>query len=249
MQCFILMGGLGTRVQSLTQGSPKALLPIGKEPFLSLQLKWLKRLGIGDVVLLVGHRASEIFDYLKEKDGDPDYPSIRFHEDGPSLLGTGGAVRNALDLADEDFFVTYGDSFLPIDLKSFMAFHKGRPENFSMSIYKNHDQGDRSNVECLPGGRILYSKKTRTEAMHFIDYGILVLNKQAFRHKAPQSGSFDLADFLNNMSLSQDLSGFEVHTPFFEIGSIDGYQRFYKYMESIDFDLGRMQEDYSVNGC
>lgn len=245
MQCFILMGGMGTRVASLTQGRPKALLPIGEEPFLSLQLKWLKRLGVTDVVLLVGHGASEIFRFLKDKESNPELPRIRFCEDGETLQGTGGALRNALHLANEDFFVTYGDSFLPIDLHRFMAFHLERPENFSMSVFKNHDSGDRSNVECLASGGIFYSKKTRTPAMHYIDYGLLALNRRAFADKAPREGAFDLADFLTNMSTSKDLSGFEVHTPFFEIGSVDGYQRFNKYMESIDFDLSRMQEDYS----
>ena len=40
---------------------------------------------------------------------------VRYSLDGPALLGTGGAIRRALPLLGDAFFVTYGDSYLPVD--------------------------------------------------------------------------------------------------------------------------------------
>src|SRR5437868_1985160 len=108
-QVVILAGGLGTRMQQYGD-VPKALLNIHGEPFLGHQLQLLKSKGITKVVMCLGHLAEQVEKYAG--DGSRFGLAIKYSNDGESLRGTGGAIRNALKLLDENFFVLYGDSYL-----------------------------------------------------------------------------------------------------------------------------------------
>src|SRR5436305_2081796 len=107
----ILAGGLASRLQKLTERTPKALLPIAGRPFLFHQLELLKRQGVERVVLCVGHLGEQI--EAVAGDGRRFGLSIEYSFDGERLLGTGGALRRALALLGDDFFVVNGDSYLP----------------------------------------------------------------------------------------------------------------------------------------
>src|SRR5580692_10432961 len=109
----ILAGGLATRLRPVTETIPKALIPINDEPFVAHQLRLLSRNGIRRVVLCVGYRGEQIEDYVK--DGGQFGLEVSYCFDGPRLLGTAGAIRKALPLLAEQFFVLYGDSYLPCD--------------------------------------------------------------------------------------------------------------------------------------
>src|ERR1700741_848440 len=116
MPALILAGGLATRLRPLTETIPKALIEVAGQPFLWHQLQLLKRNGISRVVLLVGHLGEAIQDRFG--DGAKLGMSLEYSFDGPTLLGTGGAIRRALALLPEQFFVLYGDSYLPCDYRA-----------------------------------------------------------------------------------------------------------------------------------
>src|SRR5947207_2134953 len=116
MPAVILAGGLATRLKELTATTPKALIEVAGQPFLWHQLQLLKRNGINQVVLLVGHFGEAIQDRFG--DGSEFGMTLEYSFDGPTLLGTGGAIRRALALLPEQFFVLYGDSYLPCDYRS-----------------------------------------------------------------------------------------------------------------------------------
>jgi len=170
MPAVILAGGLATRLRPLTQRIPKALIEVAGHPFLWHQLQLLKRSGIRRVVLLVGHLGESI--QQRFQDGAELGISIDYCFDGPVLLGTAGAIRQALPLLPERFFVLYGDSYLPCNYAAVEAAfrHSGLPG--LMTVYRNEGLYDSSNVE-YDGSRILrYDKGNRTPAMHHIDYGL-----------------------------------------------------------------------------
>src|ERR1700742_601567 len=107
----ILAGGLATRLQSLTERTPKSLLAIAGRPFLFHQLELLKQQGVERVVLCVGHLGEQI--EAAAGDGRRFGLSIEYSSDADRLLGTGGALRRALALLGDEFFVVNGDSYLP----------------------------------------------------------------------------------------------------------------------------------------
>ena len=108
----ILAGGLGTRLYPLTERVPKALIEVNGEPFLAHQLRLLRARGIQRVVLL--HRAAwRAHPRVSRAMARSFGLQVEYSEDGPALLGTAGALRNALPLLGDAFFVLYGDSYLP----------------------------------------------------------------------------------------------------------------------------------------
>src|SRR5262250_3179413 len=102
----ILAGGRATRLAPLSENLPKALIPISGEPFLARQLRLLRRAGIERVVLCVGHMGDQIRQYAG--DGSAFDLRLEYASDGDSPLGTAGAIRNALSLLGEHFYVLYG---------------------------------------------------------------------------------------------------------------------------------------------
>ena len=106
----ILAGGLATRLRPLTEKVPKVLIPVAGRPFLDHQLELLRAQGIRRVVLCLGHLGEMV--EREFGDGTALGVSLDYSFDGPVLLGTGGAIRQALPKLGESFFVLYGDSYL-----------------------------------------------------------------------------------------------------------------------------------------
>src|SRR6185295_12633734 len=94
MQAIILAGGLGTRLGARTRDLPKALLPIAGRPFLAWLVEALVRSGYRQLLLCIGHHGQQIVDHLGNGAG---YGlEVAYSQDGERLLGTGGAIRQAL---------------------------------------------------------------------------------------------------------------------------------------------------------
>ncbi len=121
MKAVILAGGEGTRLRPLTLSLPKPVVPVVDRPFLRHQLDLLARVGVREVVFSVAYRPERVRSVFG--DGAADGFSIRYAvEDSP--LGTGGAVRNALDLLDERTIVLNGDVLTDVDLAAVVASHE-----------------------------------------------------------------------------------------------------------------------------
>src|SRR6266566_3944089 len=114
LQCVVLAGGQGTRMLPMTEELPKALIPGLGRAFADWQLEHLAAEGIERVTYSVGYRG----DMLRSHVGDGSRYGLKVDwvDEGDQLLGTGGALRLALDegALDDAFFVLYGDSYLPI---------------------------------------------------------------------------------------------------------------------------------------
>src|SRR5271165_7266186 len=104
----ILAGGLATRLGALSSTAPKSMVEVGGKPFIAHQLRRLTQQDFRDVVICVGHLGPMIVDFVR--DGSAFGCSVRYSLDGDRLLGTGGALRNALPLLGDSFLVMYGDS-------------------------------------------------------------------------------------------------------------------------------------------
>jgi NDP-sugar pyrophosphorylase family protein len=110
----ILAGGLATRLRPITEKIPKALVTVAGEPFLAHQLRLLRGAGLRHVVVCAGYRGE--MSEAEFGDGARFGVRIDYLFGGPHLLGTRGALKRALPSLRRNFFVLYGDSYLPIDL-------------------------------------------------------------------------------------------------------------------------------------
>ncbi len=148
------------------------------EPFVAHQLKLLRSHGISDVVLCVGYRAEQIEQAIGT--GSAFGLRVRYALDGEKLLGTGGAVRRALGMLGDEFFVMYGDSYLPCDYQAVLSSFRASGKLALMTVYRNQGQYDTSNVEYAAGTIRRYDKSARSPAMQHIDYGLGVFRREAF---------------------------------------------------------------------
>ncbi len=225
----ILCGGLATRLRPITEKIPKSLVPVNGEPFIFHQLRLLASNGISEVVLCVAH----LGEMIKHAVGDGGKLGLHvsYSEDGEKLLGTAGAIRRALPLVGQAFFVLYGDSYLPCDYASIgYSFIKwGRPG--LMTIYRNLGQFDASNVEAEHGTIVRYDKRNRSDRMHYIDYGLGVFDRSVFDEIEPDRVC-DLADVYQRLLVERQLSSFEVPERFYEIGSPGGIADLETYLAS-----------------
>jgi Nucleoside-diphosphate-sugar pyrophosphorylase involved in lipopolysaccharide biosynthesis/translation initiation factor 2B, gamma/epsilon subunits (eIF-2Bgamma/eIF-2Bepsilon) len=215
----LLAGGLATRLRPITNTIPKSLVPINGEPFIRHQLRLLKGQGVEELVLCVGH----LGEMLREEVGDGSKwgLSVSYSFDGEVLLGTGGALRKALPLLGERFFVLYGDSYLPIDFRAVQAAYDPARADALMTILLNEDRWDSSNVRYEDGRILAYDKKARVPSMRYIDYGLGILSAKVLESYSPDM-PFDVADAYRDLAAKGRLAGFEVRTRFYEIGSVAG---------------------------
>ena len=215
----ILVGGLATRLRPLTETIPKSLLEINGEPFAVHQLRLLQSKGVRRVVLCVAHLGELIQNRIG--DGRALGLTVDYSFDGPELLGTAGAIRNALPKLGESFFVMYGDSYLPCDYAAIARNFASAAGLGMMTVYRNEGKWDTSNVEFEDGKIIAYSKTNRTSRMHHIDYGLEVFRAEAFRN-LPAGEPCDLTRLCSDLLQRKQLSAYEVSERFYEIGSPEG---------------------------
>lgn len=227
----IVAGGLATRLRLITQKIPKSLVDVAGKPFIVRQLNYLQRQKITRVVLCLGYLGDQVEAVVG--DGSAFGLDVRYSWDGSGLLGTGGAVKKALPLLDEQFFVFYGDSYLPIVFQTVEKdfFASGMPA--LMTVLKNNDQWDKSNVLFRDGRVIEYNKRTPRLEMSHIDYGLGVLSASVMEN-SPVDKPFDLADIYHELSVQGLLAGYEVFERFYEIGSLNGLKDTIEYFRKKD---------------
>ena len=220
----ILAGGLATRLRPVTETIPKALIEVKSEPFIYHQLRLLKKNGINKVVLCVGYLGEKIEAVIGS--GKNFGLTVEYAYDSPGggpLLGTAGALKKALPLLGDDFFVMYGDSYLPCDYSAVQQSFIEQQKNSLMTVFHNQGQWDKSNVKYVDHQIMIYDKKSSDSELHYIDYGLGIFHASAF-DRVPENFFYDLADLYQILLAEKQLSAFEVKERFYEIGSFSGIE-------------------------
>ncbi len=211
----ILAGGLGTRLGDCVRETPKPLLEVAGEPFLAHQLRLLSGYGARRAVLCVGYLGEQIRARLgHERFGiELDYS----FDEVPGRDGTLGAIRRAGALLGERFLVLYGDTYLRIDYRAVARdwARSGLPA--VMTVLRNDNRWDRSNVVYRDGMVVLYDKRSPTPEMRWIDYGLGGLTSEAL--VCAPAGEDDLAELYGQLARRGRLQGFEAQARFYEIGT------------------------------
>jgi N-acetyl-alpha-D-muramate 1-phosphate uridylyltransferase len=215
----ILAGGLATRLRPATDKIPKALLSVAGEPFLLHQLRLLRSEGFRKIVICAGYLGELIEATIS--DGKRLGLQIDYSFDGPTFLGTGGALKGAISKLGEHFLVIYGDSYMPVEYAAIVEAFVRSEKPALMTVFKNEGRWDASNVWFEAGKIRRYHKRLRTAEMRHIDYGIAVLNAAVFT-SFPDNQPFDLADVYSRLVSQKQMAAYEVKQRFYEIGSPRG---------------------------
>jgi NDP-sugar pyrophosphorylase family protein len=224
----LLAGGLATRLGKATAVVPKAMLEVAGRPFIEHQLALLYRNGIRRVVLCLGHLGDQIERHLGTRAHGLE---LQYSYDGPELLGTGGALRQAAPLLGRLFWVMYGDSYTDISYSAVLTEFLQENVLGLMTIIANRNHWDRSNVLFRDGRLERYDKARPVSEMNHIDYGVALLRKEALQ-RIPASASADLAELYRTLVAEGQMVGYEVTRRFYEIGSPAGLAETRLYLET-----------------
>lgn len=221
MQTVILCGGMGTRIAPVARGLPKALLPVAGRPFIEHQFERLAACGMREVVLLTGVGG----DLLETHVGDGARWGMRvaYSREAPDrLLGTGGALVNALPELADRFLVMYGDSYLTVDYnavaQAFVA--SGCPA--LMTVFRNEGRWDDSNTRVEGGRVVFYSKRARPGEAAWIDYGLTAFRRTVIEERCASPMPLDMAVILGDLVAAGRVAAFETPDRFYEIGKPEG---------------------------
>jgi NDP-sugar pyrophosphorylase family protein len=227
----IIAGGLATRLRPITEKIPKSLIEINGEPFVYHQLELLEKKGFKKIHFCLGFLGEQVEKAVKES-GYYERLSISFSYDGEKLLGTGGTIKKIINQLPDYFFVTYGDSYLDIDFYNVQQIFELKNTNFNslMTVYKNKNLFDKSNVIFEKDSIELYSKSKKDTRMAHIDYGVGILSNKCMEIY-DKNIIFDLSELYENLSLKKELYGYEVFQRFYEIGSLQGIKDLSNYLK------------------
>ena len=223
----LLAGGLATRLRPTTATIPKALVEVDGRPFIDHQLELLRRNGILRVVVCLGHLGEQVEAHLG--DGRALGMDLRYSYDGDTLLGTGGAVRRALPHLGEAFWVMYGDSYMDINYPAILDFFARSDALGLMTVIRNENRWDRSNVLFEDDRLLRYDKNAPTPEMKHIDYGVSLLLRPVLE-RVPARRLYDLADVYRDLVAEGRMVGYAVTQRFYEIGTPSGLKETRAYL-------------------
>src|SRR5713101_4207779 len=182
MSAVLLVGGLGTRLRSALPSRPKPLAPIGNVSFLQLLVLQLRSQGIRSLVMCTGHLA----DQIEEEFGDGhkwDVAIAYSKESRP--LGTAGAVKFAechLTQAS-DFLVLNGDSFLELDFRELIRFHREHDGLISMAVRRVPDATRYGTVQLDTHNRVVdFREKMEAPVPGLVNGGVYVFRRAILQH-------------------------------------------------------------------
>jgi len=219
MECIILAGGLGTRLQSVVSELPKCLAPIGNRPFLAYLLDYLQEEGITKVVLSLGYKHELVEEWLA---GYPTCLDIKIVvEDIP--LGTGGGIKLALQQTNSsNVLVVNGDTLFTVNVSKLLEAHlyNNCPVTLGLKPMVNFE---RYGSVTLSGKYIIEFREKKFCAEGLINGGVFIVQRDAL-HNLPEKFSFE-KDFLEPETLKKNIGGYIQDAYFIDIGIPSDYEK------------------------
>lgn len=153
IQAVIMAGGKGTRLRAITNDEiPKPMAPVAGKPILEWQIECLRRQGIQEIILIIGHLGHKIREYFG--DGATFGVKISYIEE-TEPLGTAGALSMLPEqLTGPSFFLIFGDVLFDIDLERMRQFHEEKQAAATLFVHPNVHPFDSDLVVCDAAGRV-----------------------------------------------------------------------------------------------
>ena len=228
-KAVLLVGGKGTRLRPLTDRTPKALLEVHKRAVTEHIFDLIKKYGIRDVILCVGHLKDKIKEYFG--DGSKFGVNIIYiEEDKP--LGTAGPLRLAKKYLKESFIVSNGDELKNINIPRMFRLHK-RKDALATIALTTVDDPAQYGVARLDGSRIIeFVEKPSHPPSNLINAGFYILEPEVI-NMIPDGFSMLEKDVFPRLAKMNRLRGFPFAGQWFDIGTIERYKSAEKQWKGI----------------
>ena len=229
MKMLVLAGGFGTRLQSVVSAVPKAMAPVGKVPFLHLQIQHWKNQGINSFAFLLHHQADLIINFLRlQMTGMLKGCEVHWIVE-PTPMDTGGAVAYAIEQLrlTGSVLVTNADTWLGTGITE--LHHAKAP---AMAVIELRDAARYGRVRFDDRRRIhAFQEKSHSEGPGWINAGLCLLNTESFKGWDHRAFSLERQTF-PAMAARGELHAVTLQTDFVDIGIPDDYGRFCCWIES-----------------
>lgn len=199
MKAVILCAGYGKRLKPYTDTFQKSMLPLHNKPLLNYILNGLIHVGFRDIILVVGYRSEQIFDYFKN--GEKLNINLEYIEQ-KNLNGTGGALLECRKLIkNTHFFLTWGDILVPYSIyKDILNLYSAEHHDFILVANYNKDPYRGAaiytkNKYCID---IVEKPPKGKSKSHFNNCGIFIFSNKIFdilnTLKPSNRGEIELTD-------------------------------------------------------
>ena len=219
MKAIILAGGKGTRLREVIKDVPKPMAPVAGRPFLEYLVLQLSRWGIRDIILSVGYRE----EIIKSHFGDGTGLGVGItYSDEDEPLGTGGAIRKAAQLInDNEFIAMNGDSFLDLNYDDFRSFHKEKRAELTLALAAVPDTSRFGRVDRDKEGAVVGFSEKGQGGPGLINGGVYMLKQDAVAH-IPE-GNISVEHEVFPGLVNHGLYGMEVKGSFIDMGLPQDY--------------------------
>lgn len=226
MRAFLLAAGLGTRLKSLTDTTPKALVQINGVTLLELIIKRLISFGFDSIIINIHHFGDQIINFLNEKNNFG--VDIKISDERDHLLDTGGGLKNVSSFFNDNkpFLVHNVDILSDLNLSELYHYHL-RSNSIATLAVQNRKSSryflfDEDNNLC--GWKNEKMNETRTtreskgELIKFAFSGIQIIDPKIFQFM-PEKNIFSLVDLYLSIASKKQISYFD-HSGslFFDLG-------------------------------
>lgn len=220
MEAIVLAGGFGTRLRQVVADVPKPMAPIAGRPFLEILLGSLARKGFARVVLSLGFMAEKISDHFGARIAGMDIAYVV--EDAP--LGTGGAIRLALDACTQDHvFVFNGDTYIDLEVQSLEQ--RWQANRHQVVVGRHVPDTSRYGRLVVDGGRITCFAEKGISGPGLINAGCYVMATDALG-QIPVNQHFSIeTDYLVPEVARATVEVFVTDGVFIDIGIPEDYER------------------------
>ena len=228
MKAVVLAGGKGTRLAPYTKILPKPLMPIGDMPILEVLLRQMRRAGIDEVVITVGHLAELIRTFFR--DGSQFGLKIRYSfEEQP--LGTAGPL-SLVDGLDDTFLVANGDVLTALNYQDLIEFHRSHHAIATIASHSRNIRVDLGVIQMDPTGRITgYKEKPSYE--FYVSMGIYVFEPEVLAY-IEHNQRLDLPDLvLKLIAAGENVMSYPFEGYWMDLGRISDYEQAVNDFEKI----------------
>ena len=222
---MVLTAGLGTRLRPLTLVRAKPALPVAGEPIIRRILRWIVANGAANVTLNLHHLPETLTTVVG--DGSDLGARVRYCWEQPTILGSAGGPRHALDIIGaETFFLINGDTLTDLDLGALAESHMRSGALVTLALVPNLEPSRYGGVKLAEDGRVLGfvpSGPAAAGSLHFI--GAQLVHRSVFEGLPPAQPANSIGGCYDAL-LARDpraIRGFVTNAGFWDIGTVADY--------------------------
>jgi len=222
MQAMVLAGGKGTRLQPYTTVLPKPLMPVCNYPILEIIVRQLKRAGVEEIILAVGHLSHLVQAFFQN--GERFGVNIRYSlEDQP--LGTAGPIALAMDQLQDQFLVMNGDLLTTLNYAKMFEFHLSHGGAATLGLYQREVKIDFGVIESSDNGQ-LQNYIEKPTYRFTVSMGVNIFHKASLVDLIKPGQYLDIPDLMRALKAAgRQVYCYSEPCLWLDIGRVDDYQQ------------------------